>query len=354
MSKQYQPQFQPTKTYEEYVEMFKNACEELCRTITYSEVDRHDFDLPTSTWFIKNCNKPDVNTYNDFLVSLGYESIKKHNKHNKYNYEIAFEKFKEKGLILLPQKYINCSTQMKYICPKHPDEIQTKSLNTLIFRNLGCYYCGIESRSGESSSSWKGGISPLNTYLRESITEWKKQSMENCDYKCVITGEKFDDIHHLYSFNKIVKEALNNCNLPIHKNVNDYTNEEMDLLKAELNKVQNKYPLGVCLSRDIHDLFHHLYGRVDNTPEQFEEFRKRYNNGEFNNININSKTGRHFKEFNVYKKEDNSFGMNFHTQKECSELLNIHVAGIRNCLKGRAKSIKGYLFYYIEEDPNLK
>lgn len=283
MSKRIKPNFKAIKTYKEYIEMFKSACKELKRTITHSELDRHDFDLPTTTWFINHCKNKNIKTYNDFLELLGYKPLKKHNKHKKYTYEIAFEEFKKKGLILLPQEYKNCALPLKYICPKHLDIIQTKSLNSLLFTGIhqgtGCHYCAVENQIGEASNFWKGGISPLNVYLRDFITEWKKDSAKNCNYKCVITGEKFDAIHHLYSFNKILDETMNICNLPIYKNINQYTDEEMELLKTELVKEHYKHPLGVCLTREIHNLYHRLYG-YDNTPEQFEEFRDKYNNGE--------------------------------------------------------------------------
>jgi len=106
--------------------------------------------------------------------------------------------------------------------------------------------------------------------------------MFNCNYKCVITGKKFNAIHHLYSFNKILKETLEELVLPIHKEINDYTSKEMNLIKDIIIKKHNEYPLGVCLCKEIHNLYHKIYGKVDNTPEQFEEFKIRYNNGEFN------------------------------------------------------------------------
>ena len=38
----------------------------------------------------------------------------------------------------------------------------------------------------------------------------------------------------------------------------------------------NKYPLGVCIRKDIHDLFHSIYGRYNNTQEQWERFKEDY------------------------------------------------------------------------------
>jgi len=178
---------------------------------------------------------------------------------------------------------------MNYICPSHPNIIQHKSLNALIFdtRDDGserrCIYCHLENNHGSDSKHWNGGSSSLHPYLREFINEWKKDSMANSDYKCVITGDKFDAIHHVYSFNKILKEILRECKLPIYKEISMYTEEELNLLKETNINVHNKYPLGVCLRKDIHKLYHRLYGN-NNTLEQFEEFRIRYNIGEFKDI----------------------------------------------------------------------
>ena len=269
------------KTYEEYIELFKGACSEVGRTVKTGELYKHEFGLPDPNWFIRNCPDKHVKTYRDFVKHLGYKSLRM-----KYTHEIAFEEFAKKGLILVTNKFISCALKMEYICPKHPNIPQFKSLNSLIFgsegKGTGCYYCGIEKRIGELNTEWKGGISSLNIYLREYITIWKKDSMANCNYKCVITGKKFNAIHHLYSFNKILKETLEELDLPIHKEINDYTNNEMNLIKEIIIKKHTEYPLGICLCKEVHALYHKIYGRNDNTPEQFDEFKVRYNNGEFN------------------------------------------------------------------------
>jgi len=280
--------WKPIKTYYEYLTMFNSVCKKLGRSITPYELEKHKFNLPSAPWLVKNHPNKNIKTYNDFLELLGLELTKKRNPKRKYTYEIAYEEFAKRGLILLPQEYKNCTVKMKYICPNHPDVIQEKSLNNLIFGNNsitkgGCFLCYSDSQIGPKSNSWKGGFSALGVYLREFIDEWKKDSMSNCNYKCIITGDKFNNIHHLYSFNKILREVMEESGLPVYTKINNYTEDELILLRLTNIKIHNKYPLGVCLRKDIHNLYHHLYG-YNNTPEQFEEFKIRYDNGEFKDV----------------------------------------------------------------------
>jgi len=46
-------------------------------------------------------------------------------------------------------------------------------------------------------------------------------------------------------------------------------------------EVHSKYPLGVCVRKDIHVLFHRIYGSGGNTPEQWESFVKDYKQGKY-------------------------------------------------------------------------
>ena len=58
------------------------------------------------------------------------------------------------------------------------------------------------------------------------------------------------------------------------------------------------------------------------------------------------------KTFNVYDK-NNNYIMTSNNQKECAEILSLNKSHISNCLLGRAKTHKGYKFYYVNNDPNL-
>ena len=135
----------------------------------------------------------------------------------------------------------------------------------------GCPECN--KPKGLNHWNWKGGITPLNFYSRSFIYLWKRESMKNCNYRCVITGEVFNVVHHLYSFSNILTESLNELGLQPRGDISEYSDIELKLIEEKIVELHNKYPLGVCLTDETHKLFHSLYGRVNNTPEQFEEFK---------------------------------------------------------------------------------
>lgn len=108
-------------------------------------------------------------------------------------------------------------------------------------------------------------------YVRKNNMPWKKKSMENCDFKCQVTGERFDDIHHIHGLNLILKEALNNLNISKY-DINTFTEEELTSVLHEFRRVQDTYPLGVCLCAKIHKDFHIKYGYGNNTEEQWNEY----------------------------------------------------------------------------------
>lgn len=113
-------------------------------------------------------------------------------------------------------------------------------------------------------------------YIDRYNADWKKRSMESCGYKCVLTNDKFDEVHHLYAKNLIIDTVLTRMGISRDIDINNCDEEFKRKVLDEFYKEQDKHPLGVCLAKDVHHSFHVLYGFGGNTPEQFYEFAKRY------------------------------------------------------------------------------
>lgn len=140
----------------------------------------------------------------------------------------------------------------------------------------------IKPLNGSDNGRWLGGITPILLWLRNQIGDWKKESMEHHNYTCVLTGRNFDEIHHLHSFKKIVRETLDSINFDYAKTLENLSDGELEILRESIIKTNNKYGYGVCLTKEVHKLFHDTYGYGENSPEQFEEFSLRFGNSEFN------------------------------------------------------------------------
>lgn len=140
----------------------------------------------------------------------------------------------------------------------------------------------LKNQSGSNSSQWRGGLSELMGFLGNSVENWKKESMNFCNYKCIITGGRFNHIHHLYPMNKIVQEVFDKIGLEKKRILEEYSNEEISAIVAEVQRLHIIYPLGVCLRKDVHDLFHSakMYGNKNFTPDDFYEFQSRIQSGE--------------------------------------------------------------------------
>lgn len=123
----------------------------------------------------------------------------------------------------------------------------------------------------------------ISKYIRGNIYDWKKESMESCGFKCVITGSKIFDIHHLYPVNKMINNIFETNNIA-WKSFTEYTQEELDLIMSLFIDEQSKHPLGVCVDKNIHMLFHHLYGQYNTTEAQWNQFKEDYINGLYKDI----------------------------------------------------------------------
>ena len=122
----------------------------------------------------------------------------------------------------------------------------------------------------------------LNKYLRGNTWEWKSNSMKNCNYQCILTGSKDFAIHHLYSFSSIVNEVLEENNFELKDSFSDYTEDELIFILNRFIEKQSQYPLGVCIRKDLHDLFHREYGTVV-TPDMWYDFVENYKKGKYIN-----------------------------------------------------------------------
>lgn len=122
----------------------------------------------------------------------------------------------------------------------------------------------------------------VKKYIRGNIGIWKSDSMKSCDYKCILTGEKDFHIHHLYSFSFIFDNIIEQNDIILKDNFSDYTPYELSFILQKFIEEQSKYPLGICVRPDIHNLFHSIYGqRV--IPEMWYRFEKDYKEGKYTN-----------------------------------------------------------------------
>ena len=97
----------------------------------------------------------------------------------------------------------------------------------------------------ENNPNWKGGITKESQKVRnsEEYKEWRNEVFKRDDYICQITRQNSNklEVHHIINFSQ------NMTNF-------DITN-------------------GVTMRKDIHELFHKIYGKYNNTKEQLEEFK---------------------------------------------------------------------------------
>lgn len=188
------------------------------------------------------------------------------------NQEDIFDYFNSRGLIVEEgEVYKGKDIHIACRCVHHPEHIQYKAYHPLMNTDEPCIYCRNEK-----------SLTELNRLLRSTIISWRKKSEENCNYKCILTGSDEYEVHHLYSFNSIIKDCLKELNIDI----GNYTAEDIIDIK-KLCIIKHDELLGVCIRPDLHILFHQMFSKDNNTSEQFEEFKELYFSGKLNNkLNI--------------------------------------------------------------------
>jgi len=207
----------------------------------------------------------------------------------KLTYDYIKRKFEERNYILISTEYIHNTLPLHFICKEHLDKGVQSIIWTQFNRGFGCNYCSwdkiSELRSGENNPNWKGGISSLQIYLRDKINQWKIDSLHFFNYQCGITNFTGNlEIHHKYAFNLICKEVLDSLNIDLRENFTLYNENELKMISNLIIIKHYEYGLGIPLLPSIHNLYHKIYGKGYNTPEEFDEFKSRYYNFEFDNL----------------------------------------------------------------------
>lgn len=135
--------------------------------------------------------------------------------------------------------------------------------------------------NGELNGRWKGGINDTYSELRSDTKDWFNESMEFCNYSCVVTNGEFDNVHHTTAFKDIVDEVFKLTNISVQQKVCDYPQEDFDELRSVLKDLHTLYGYGACINKDVHKLFHDNYGYTNFSPFDFLDFIYRIDIGEF-------------------------------------------------------------------------
>lgn len=98
----------------------------------------------------------------------------------RHSYEFVKKQFEKRGYKLLTENYINAHQKLKYICPKHTEEIMEINFNKLML-GRGCRKCGNELRGRKVSEKRRIKFSEVANKFNET------------DLKLLTTQEEFKD-----------------------------------------------------------------------------------------------------------------------------------------------------------------
>jgi hypothetical protein len=144
--------------------------------------------------------------------------------------------------------YVNNGTPMSLMCPNgHITKMQWQNYQ----QGKRCIFCFKENNRGANHHSWKSWLTDeiRERYARKTTqyNEWRKAVYEKDGYTCRKCGRvgKTLEAHHLYGFH------------------------EHQALRYDVNN-------GVTMCKRCHIDFHRLYGKDNNTPQQFYNYVVKY------------------------------------------------------------------------------
>lgn len=203
-----------------------------------------------------------------------------------------------KGFEFLENKYKNAHERQRFRCLRH-DEIVFRTVNNILYSaDKGCKKCGFEKISNkqklkfqsglinlnrENNPNYKGGVTDLNKYLRDRDAGWKVKYLMKYDYTCVISGIRGGQlqVHHSIPFYKLRDKVLKEIKLPLKNKVGEYSQQEIESIETMYIEYLSEVE-GYPMTKDIHKMFHSIYGIMNHNKDQIEEFKSRYLAGEFN------------------------------------------------------------------------
>lgn len=124
----------------------------------------------------------------------------------------------------------------------------------------------------------------IDIYLRYSpqMKKWRTKYTLKYNNKCAISGKHRKGcmhIHHIIPHHTIRNEVLYDLNLPLHRYVDEYTEEELKAISSRYIDKHSGFE-GILMLKRVHKLFHKIYGN-NTTMENYLEFKERWDNGEF-------------------------------------------------------------------------
>lgn len=238
----------------------------------YIETKRDIWTIEEDTFIKKYFSQQDKKFILNGLQGRTWEAIR--NRGIKLGIKRIREWSKEEEKILIdnyPNKTLK-ELQYEFFKEKDLNAINSKTRVLKLFKSEEYLK---QHRSGENNNCWRGGISTLSNYIRNNIEKWVKDSFSFYKGKCVITGETNNlELHHLYPFNKILRETLKELNLDILKTIGEYSSNELNNIIELCLKKHYEYGYGIPLKKELHIKFHKNYGKINFNKNDFLKFCK--------------------------------------------------------------------------------
>ena len=112
----------------------------------------------------------------------------------------------------------------------------------------------------------------IDDYIRSNNEKWKIKIRKKCNYKCIFSGSKNIEIHHIFPFHSILKNVFTELGYDYSK---EYILTEIQVKEIcdKFYKKQDELDSGVCIDKNIHKLFHSLYSYDKFTEYDWNNFK---------------------------------------------------------------------------------